>query len=116
MKNLILLLLIIIGFSAKSQIIVNGVDVETQKPNYINVYALAGKLFDNKIVIGVNYGQLVTSIQKEVLENTDGKPIEFNGITEMLNYFYKNGYEFEDTFFQSNSESARTIFLLKQIQ
>lgn len=32
----------------------------------------------------------------------------------MLNYFFKNNYEVFDTYFPSNSDGAKVIFLLKR--
>lgn len=114
MKNWILFFALFLVYSAQSQIIVNKVNVLENPPEYISVYPFAGKLFDNKINVGVNYGQPLINIRNEVLESKDGTYIDFNSEIDMLNYFFKNNYELFDTYFPSNSDGAMVIFLLKR--
>lgn len=114
MKNLILLFLIFLGLSVQSQIIVNKVNVLINPTEYISVYPFPGKIFDNKINAGVNYGQPLINIRNEVLESSDGTYIDFNSEIDMLNYFFKNNYNVFDTYFPSNSDGAKVIFLLKR--
>jgi hypothetical protein len=116
LKNIILLLFIAAGYSAKSQIIVNGVNLEIIKPHYISISLIAGKMLDNKVEAIINYGQPINNFRDEVLEKPDGSAMEFNSEIDMLNYLANNKYAFEHTYFRSNTDGNRTIFLLKLSQ
>lgn len=89
----VVLLFFIIGLHA--QIVIDGQDInELEDVQYLEVVCF-GKFLQNKLQVRVNYGQQFNGFKKSTIL-VDNKPKDFNSTVDVLNFFYKNGWEYKD--------------------
>ncbi|MFT6809841.1 MAG: hypothetical protein ACJA01_003081 [Saprospiraceae bacterium] len=82
--------------SLKSQVIVEGVNInELDEIVYCQVVAF-GKIFSNKVKINIDYGQEQKFFGKQNsrVTNINGKQIKFNSLFAAVNHMGKNGWKF----------------------
>ena len=94
MKKLILPLLLLVSTISFGQIYVGKSDINTRHLQYIEIWDKPIKSTEKSYAI-VDYGQTTDKDNKSSwrISNRNGVPIEFNGIVNILNYMYRNGWE-----------------------
>jgi hypothetical protein len=101
MKVLLIALLIMIGTSAKAQILVDGKDINADSTlQYIEIVGADIGFFKKKLVICVDYGQKFSIFDgtDTVVKTADGKNKIFNSMTGALNFFVANGWEYVNSY------------------
>jgi len=100
-------------FSAKAQN-VNGVRLSDIHSDYIEVKGYA-RPFSNKVVISLEYGQVVEDFNTVVIKDDAGKRMEFNSVIDFVNKFKNYGYEpFQVYSEQDGKDSGRSVYLMKR--
>ena len=95
MKKILLLTVMVISLKSKSQVKVDGVDINTLAINYCEIVGSDMGLFKKKIIIAVDYGQKVNLGEGTVIEDVaTNKPVVFNSMIDALNFMDKNGWEY----------------------
>jgi hypothetical protein len=110
MKKLILIILFISPISFSQT--VNDIPFSEIKADYITVYAY-NKFLSNKLKVHVDFGQF-NSIWRDKdtrFRGRDGKSVQFNSISHVLNYFSSNGYDLISTnVYGINAAIGHTIY------
>ena len=94
MKKLILPFLLLISTISFGQIFVGKSDINTRYLQYIEIWDKPIKSLEKSYAL-VDYGQQTDEENKASwrISNRNGDPLEFNGIVDVLNYLYRNGWE-----------------------
>lgn len=94
MKKLILPLLLLVSTISFGQIFVGKADINTRHLQYIEIWDKPIKSIGKSYAL-VDYGQMSDNDNKVSwrISNRNGAPIEFNGVVDVLNYMYRNGWE-----------------------
>jgi len=94
MKKLILPLLLLVSTISFGQIYVGKSDINTRYLQYIEIWDKPIKSIGKSYAL-VDYGQMSDDDNKTswTISNRNGAPLEFNGIVDVLNYMYRNGWE-----------------------
>jgi len=94
MKKLILPFLLFLSTISFGQIFVGNSDINSRPLQYIEIWDKPIKSIGKSYAL-VDYGQKVDEENKASwrISNRNGGPIEFNGIVDVLNYMYRNGWE-----------------------
>ncbi|MEM8908497.1 MAG: hypothetical protein AAGD05_11670 [Bacteroidota bacterium] len=97
MKNLLLLFFLLWTTLAPAQVYVGQVDINKRYVQYVEIWE---KPIDNsdRFYALVDYGQVDNSKDDKmginlIISNMKGARMEFNGIIDVLNYMYRNGWE-----------------------
>lgn len=117
MKKLIVLLLVLLSI-ASAKIMVQGVDLSQIDEHYIWLDINYG--FKSKCYFAyVNYGQ-EAKFRDKVALNENGYKWEFNSTVDVLNTFYKNGWELKTAITRpsgggdDSSVSSYTYYILER--
>jgi aryl-phospho-beta-D-glucosidase BglC (GH1 family) len=116
MKRIVFLLAAFVAsFSSYGQT-VNGKKLDELDAHYIYIFPTS-KNMGGRIFVDVDYGQKIkSSLLKESetprLVGEDGKQMEFNSMMELLNYFFKNGYEYVQGFTGSTGPWTGTQYTI----
>ncbi len=94
MKKLILPLFLLISTISFGQIYVGKSDINTRPLQYIEIWDKPIKSIGKSYAM-VDYGQASDKDNNSSwrVSNRNGAPIEFNGLVDVLNYMYRNGWE-----------------------
>jgi len=94
MKKLILPLFLLLSTMSFGQIYVGKADINTRHLQYIEIWDKPIKSIGKSYAL-VDYGQMSEDNDKNswAIANRNGAPLEFNGIVDVLNYMYRNGWE-----------------------
>ena len=94
MKKLIVPFLLLISTISFGQIFVGKSDINTRYLQYIEIWDKPIKSLEKSYAL-VDYGQQTDEENKASwrISNRNGDPLEFNGIVDVLNYLYRNGWE-----------------------
>ena len=94
MKKLILPLLLLVSTISFGQIFVGKTDINNRHLQYIEIWDKPIKS-TGKYYALVDYGQISDEDNNSSwrISNRNGTPIEFNGVVDVLNYMYRNGWE-----------------------
>ena len=94
MKKLILPFLLLLSTISFGQIFVGKSDINTRYLQYIEIWDKPIKSIGKSYAL-VDYGQQSDEDNKASwrISNRNGFPLEFNGIVDVLNYMYRNGWE-----------------------
>jgi len=104
------------GFSFYGQK-VNGVLIKDLDVPYIEITAAPALSFRNKVLITVNFGQQTKVISKAkdmVITDENDKFVKFNTSIDAINFFYRNGYELNQTYATTTSGGTYRYFILKK--
>lgn len=108
MKKLAVLVLLLLSL-ASAKILVNGVDLANVDAHYIELKVGYG--WGSKAYAYVNYGQEDKS-KKHIVVDDNGKKLAFISRVDILNTFYKNGWEITSVVsepYSSTKDSTITI-------
>jgi hypothetical protein len=116
MKKILLLAFIVISLKSKSQVKVDGVDINTLGINYCEIVGSDMGLFKKKIIIAVDYGQKINLADGTAIEDmATNKPVIFNSMIDALNFMDKNGWEYINCYAVSIPNSVSIYhYLLKR--
>ncbi len=94
MKKLIFPLLLLVSTISSGQIFVGKTDINDRSLQYIEIWDKPIKSIGKSYAL-VDYGQMSEKDNNSSwrISNRNGTPIEFNGIVDVLNYMYRNGWE-----------------------
>jgi len=97
MKNLILPIFICLATFCNAQVYVGQVDINKRYIQYLEIWE---KPIDdsNRFYALVDYGQVDNSKEDKlginlIISNMKGAKMEFNGVIDVLNYMYRNGWK-----------------------
>ena len=94
-KTLLVVMMSFTALIAKSQILVNNVDITQLNVKYIQLVGTTKLLNINEVVINVDYGQDIKwNSPRQTIKGPDGKDMAFESMIDALNYFDNNGYDF----------------------
>ncbi|WP_231460425.1 MULTISPECIES: hypothetical protein [unclassified Pedobacter] len=99
-------------FSAKAQTI-NGVRLSDIHADYVEIKG-SGKLFSDKILISLEYGQIVTEFNDVVVKDDAGKRMEFNSTIDFINKFKNYGYELFQVYSEHGKDSSNAVYVMKR--
>lgn len=105
-------LFLLVGFSANSQVTVDGVDINKTDIKYCELVAKSA-LFSMKVVVVIDYGQDF-SWKAQTIKGNDGKDMKFNSVIAALNFMYKNGWDYANNFVVSDKDGSVYHYLLKK--
>ena len=91
MRTSLVAVLLFLSFTASSQIVVEGVDINTQSGLEYVAISMVGA--GSSYIVAVDYGAVVKSSYKHI-EGQDGKPRKFNTHMDVLNFMYSQGWEY----------------------
>jgi len=103
--------------SLSAQVIINEVDINTEKGTEYCEIVGYGKLLSAKMVIYVDYGQkrkFMTNPKKFYIRDKEGKKIIFYSMIQGLNFMYANGWEFVHCYVATTSKGNVYHYLLKR--
>jgi len=107
-------LVLIITFSAKSQITVNEVSLDSVDEEYIQIVGYT-KGLSMKLNIAVDYGQEANLFKNNFeIKNSEGKGMKFNTMITALNFFNENGWRFVSQSIIMQGNSLVTRYLLQR--
>ena len=96
-------LCVVMSFGAKSQLIVDQVDVN--KLDHISFLRMSAvnKFMSSKVIIIINYGQPTKGTAKlgTPITDGDGKFKAFNSSVAAINYIESKGWQYIDSYFES---------------
>ncbi len=93
MKKLILPLFLLVSTLSFGQVYVGKSDINTRHLQYIEIWDKPIKSIGKSYAL-VDYGQMSDDNKNSwTISNRNGAPLEFNGIVDVLNYMYRNGWE-----------------------
>ncbi len=96
MKNYLLLLFLAFSSNAFAQVFVDNTNVNDRKVQYLEIWEKYNKDTDRFWAM-IDYGQLDDREDKSgkplMMTSSSGQPLEFNGIVNILNFMYTNGWE-----------------------
>jgi len=96
MKNLILPLLLLVTTVSFGQLMVGKTDINNRHLQYVEIWDKPIKSIGKSYAM-IDYGQSADTDEKAnaswAVSNRNGAPLEFNGIVDVLNYMYRNGWE-----------------------
>ena len=97
MKNYLLLFLITaLGSSTFAQVFVENTNINDRKVQYLEIWEKYNKDTDRFWAM-IDYGQLDNREDKSgqalMMTSSSGQALEFNGIVNILNFMYSNGWE-----------------------
>jgi len=96
MKNFILPVLLLFTTLSFGQVMVGKTDINNRHLQYIEIWDKPVKSIGKSYAV-IDYGQSADTDEKAnstwAISNRNGAPIEFNGIVDVLNYMYRNGWE-----------------------
>ncbi|WP_421945262.1 hypothetical protein [Pedobacter sp.] len=99
--------------SAKAQN-VNGVRLSDIHADYVEIKGSV-RPFSDKILISLEYGQVVGEFNDVVVKDDAGKRMEFNSVLDFVNKFKNYGYEaFQVYSEQSGKDSSRPVYFMKR--
>ncbi len=99
MKKAFLLIAILgIFTTAQAQVTVNGVDINKEDIEYINLTAVCKGFGCTKLVVSIDYGQKVKFGQTQTIKDAEGKTKTFNSEVDALNFMSKNGWVFVNSY------------------
>ncbi|HMG90752.1 MAG TPA: hypothetical protein VK589_11855 [Chryseolinea sp.] len=78
------------------KIVVNGVDINQLDIEFIEIIGF--QILPPKVQVVVYYGQPIKGFEDQTIKDDLGKSIRFNGVIDALNFMYKNGWEYRDSF------------------
>jgi hypothetical protein len=94
-KILFSFLFLLTAFVAKSQIVVNDVDITQLGVKYIQLVGTSKPFNMSAVVVNVDYGQDIKwNSPAQTIKGPDGKNMVFESMVHALNYFESNGYDF----------------------
>ena len=111
----LLILTVVLGCFAYSQVIVNGIDINKEDITYCELVGYS-KLLSKKVTVAIDYGQhkkFLGKIQK--ITNEKGKAISFNGMIDALNFMEKNGWKYVNHYAIGEGGKYVYHFLLKKV-
>jgi len=92
-KIILLIITVFFCFSTKSQIIVEGIDINNEPSVEICQVVAYGKFLSKKVIISIDYGQEISFWQKRtIVSDTVGEEIVFNTVIDAINFVEKNGW------------------------
>jgi len=104
------------GFSFYGQK-VNGVLIKDLDVPYIEITCTPAASFKHKVVIVVDFGQQVKFFQKGkdiAITDENDKYVTFNTAIDAINFFYKNGYELNQTYAAVTGGYIYRYYILKK--
>lgn len=113
MKKLIFpILFLMVGMTAGAQVMVGKTDINTRYVQYVEVWDKPAKT-DGKYLAMVDYGQATQddAVTNWAVNNMNGQPMEFNGVIDMLNFMYRNGWEVMTT---KTTEGYESYFMKRR--
>ena len=115
MRKIIILALIIFGFSNVYSQTVNGIPLSEIDVEYVEIVG-SSKMTSNKLTISLDFGQenKVFSNKDTDLRDEDGKKKTFNSMIDALNFMSKNGYKFIDSYALSTGNQSVYHYLLRR--
>jgi hypothetical protein len=116
MKYLLITLLLPFSFSSFSQT-VNDIPIKDIDVQYIEIVG-TGKIFSTKLTIQIDFGQhdKVFRTKDTQVKDLDGKLMIFNSMVDAMNFFGTNGYEFEQAYVVTVSNSNIYHYLMRKEQ
>ena len=104
MKKFILLL--IFPFLSFGQTL-NNIPISELDVKYIQIVGTQKLLKMYEVIINVNYGQVgkFKDAKKSIVYDANGKPMTFNGMMDVVNFFSNYGYKLELAYPVSNGQS-----------
>ncbi|MGQ2984005.1 hypothetical protein [Flavobacterium sp.] len=109
MKILLPCLLFLSAFANAQNI--NGRPLESLDSKYIEIM-IEGKLFSSRLRAMVDYGQPVkgfTAASERYVKNDEGKPMEFNSVAHILNFFSPYGYKLQEVYTVREDEATDKV-------
>ena len=106
-----LLFTALLGFSAMAfSQTVNNVPIKDIKVDYIQIVGYE-RLFSNKMEVELDFGQntkFFTLKDELTVLDENGKVVEFNSMTDALNFMSANGYSLQEVYTVNNPEDRLT--------
>jgi hypothetical protein len=94
-KTFLLVAMTVASMVAKSQILVDNVDIAKLNVKYIQLVGTSKPFNISEVVINVDYGQDIRwNSPRQTIKGPDGKDMTFESMIGALNYFESNGYDF----------------------
>lgn len=119
MKILLFMLFLTVPFCVKSQILVEGKDINADSTlQYIEIVGADIGLFKKKLVVGVDFGQKMSLFDGKdtAIKDKEGKTTIFNTMIDALNFFARNGWAYRDAYTVSVPNSGQVYhFLLTRL-
>lgn len=83
---------------AAAQVVVDGVNINELEEVKICQVVASGRMFSNKVVITIDYGQQIrwASTKGSQVKDKDGKLKVFNSVIAVLNHMENNGWAYID--------------------
>lgn len=115
MKKVVLALMLV-GFSliGKSQVNVDGVNINEMDIKYVELVGRA-KLDPTKIKVIVDYGQPFT-FASQAIRGAEGEKAAFNSMIDALNFMEANGWEFVSNYVVMSGTEVTTRYILKKVK
>lgn len=112
LKRSIVAFLLIVPFWSTAQVNVDGIDIN--KLEFVKFIELVAqqRLFSNKVVIRIDYGQLTRGGEIQRIIGKDGKNKKFNSPIDALNFMYINGWDYLESYIEINGNTSRLHYLL----
>lgn len=94
----VILAAILMTVAAQAQTI-NGKSVSDLTEEYVMIHG-TGKLFSNKVMISIDYGQEIKAFGKNKMTILDknGKALALNSMVDAVNFMHDCGYEYIDAY------------------
>ena len=116
MKKLLTLATIVVCFalSGVQAQTVNGVRLSDIHADYVEIKASV-RPFSDKILISLEYGQIVREFNDVVVKDDGGKRIEFNSVLDFVNKFKNYGYEAFQVYSEQNGkDNSKPVYVMKR--
>lgn len=98
MKKLIFpIFFVLLGGAIQAQVMVGKTDINSRYIQYVEIWDKPIKASDKAMAM-VDFGQNSPEDSKDktgawAITNRTGQAMEFNGVVDILNYMYRNGWE-----------------------
>ena len=114
-KKTLMLLFVLVSSTqlAQSQVLISGKDINQLDIQYciVEVYNHSLK---REVNAEINYGQRLVNARMTKIENRDGSIKRFNSLVDVLNFMYKNGWEYVEHV-REGDEYARDQYFMKRM-
>ena len=97
MKKLVLSFALLIACLTMQAQSVDDVPFSEIDTEYVQLVGVS-KLFSNKVVISIDYGQERKMSTDTRVKDENGKVLDFNSMIDALNFMSKQGYEFVNAY------------------
>lgn len=112
LKSLLLIVAFSFAQASTAQVIVDGVNINSEEEVEIVQLLALGNLFSKKVTIIIDYGQFIKfgSNKGSVVTDTRGNLKKFNSSMAAINYMENNGWELIDVNSVPNPNSNAVVY------